>query len=180
MVDHFSAPKECKRCVCVRLSRLALNWKVSITNFCQCMNVSKKCQSHCFAFSLREKEKPDEIKRQLIKRCFCNLKYKKNECLKALTISLQFFCGKNITITLGLYLGFENRSFEGRRWWVCTKKSWNLWAFMHPIWAEWCTKPSLGDTAITIVTFPPRFPHTCRKALSPSAARPYLLAVQLL
>lgn len=46
---------------------------------------------------------------------------------------------QNITITLGLYLGFENWSFGGRLWWICTKKSWNLWAFMPPIWAEWCT-----------------------------------------
>ena len=38
--------------------------------------LAKNYRSHCFAFSLREKEDVDEIKRRLIKRSFCNLKFK--------------------------------------------------------------------------------------------------------
>ena len=71
-------------------------------------------------------------------------------------------------------------SFGSRVRLTCDRKSLNLCPFIPPRNAEWKMSPLVGEIASATITFLPRWPHTCRYALSPILARPWLLAVQIL
>ena len=63
---------------------------------------------------------------------------------------------------------------------VCVRKSAKRSRFIPPRKAVWKTKPPFADTAKQTVMFRPRCPQTCRYALSPTLALPWLRVVQTL
>ena len=71
-------------------------------------------------------------------------------------------------------------SFGSRFSLACVRKSLNLCQVIPTRNAEWKTSPLAGEIASATVAFLPRWPHTCRYALSPNLARPWLLAAHIL
>ena len=102
MADHFSALKECNRFVCDLSSRLALTLTVvSIINFCQWM-LAKNAGLIVLPLVCEKRRNLMKLNINWLSVVFVILNLRRNECSNALNISLHFFYGKNIKIELGL------------------------------------------------------------------------------